>query len=206
MGKCALIVIDFINEMVHPDGKLAAKGTTSTISASGFWGQSSTPGYAAFIQEKGTFARLNEEIAIFANLAFPVIFVGLGFAEDWADQPKSSPVFYNAHQLGILQRDTWSTALHDDVEKPAESYFLSKQRISPFYGTFLEGLLRSQGVERVLLAGVATDFAVEAAARDAHDRDFQVDVVSAACAAASDEDHTRALLRMSKFANIRCMQ
>jgi nicotinamidase-related amidase len=43
---------------------------------------------------------------------------------------------------------------------------------------------------------------VQAAARDAHDRDFDVTVVSDACAAATDEDHATSLSVLSKIAKV----
>jgi nicotinamidase-related amidase len=49
-------------------------------------------------------------------------------------------------------------------------------------------VLRSHKVERLILAGVSTAWAVRATARDAHGRDYQVVVVEDACAAASEEE------------------
>jgi nicotinamidase-related amidase len=44
--------------------------------------------------------------------------------------------------------------------------------------------------------------AVEAAARDAHDRDFRVVIVDDACIAANDDDHIASLKTARKFADV----
>ena len=58
------------------------------------------------------------------------------------------------------------------------------------------------GVTEVFLAGVATDMVVESTARDAHDRDFKVNVIADCCIAANDEDQQRSLTNMEKLATI----
>jgi biuret amidohydrolase len=50
-----------------------------------------------------------------------------------------------------------------------------------------------------VLAGVATDVAVESTARAASDLGYRTIVVSDACIADSDEAHTRALDRLQKW-------
>ena len=45
----------------------------------------------------------------------------------------------------------------------------------------------------ILLAGCATDLAINSTARDAHDRDYIVKVLSSCCIAANNEDHNSSL-------------
>ena len=77
-----------------------------------------------------------------------------------------------------------------------------KPRVSAFYGTDLEPLLRANKVERLALAGVSTAWAVQATARDAHDRDYQVVIVEDACAAASEEEHQASMKLLSQIAKV----
>jgi nicotinamidase-related amidase len=58
------------------------------------------------------------------------------------------------------------------------------------------------GVEELFLIGVATDMVVESTAREAHDRDFVVTIISDCCIAANDEDHQRSLENMKKLSTI----
>ncbi len=180
----ALLVIDFINEIVDVKGKLAGKG------------------YATFVQKAATFESLNKAIGFFRDSNNPVIFVRLGFDASYANQPKTSPVFGKANQFGILKSGEWSTQFHASIDYRDSDVTIQKQRVSAFYGTSLESMLRNLGVSSLFIAGVATDLAVEATARDAHDRDFTVTVVADACAAASTEDHEKSLRFFSKIGSV----
>ena len=71
-----------------------------------------------------------------------------------------------------------------------------------FHGTALELILRTQGIGRLLLAGVATDMVVDSTAREAHDRDFAVVIAADCCIAASAEDQQRSLTTLQKIAQV----
>ena len=79
-------------------------------------------------------------------------------------------------------------------ELPPADYELDKPRFSAFHGTPLEVLLRSLGVDTVVLSGIVTHGGVEATARDAMIRDFSV-VILEDCVAAFDEELHLASLR-----------
>jgi biuret amidohydrolase len=68
-----------------------------------------------------------------------------------------------------------------------------KPRISAFYGTNLEAALRAQKIERLMIAGVSTAWAVQSTVRDAHDRDYQVVVAEDACAASSEVESQQSI-------------
>lgn len=181
----ALICIDFINEIVGESGKLAGKG------------------YYDFVSRHDTLNNLAAEQAAVRGSGGKVIHVHLGFSGDYSDHPGSSPLLGGARAAGILQVNTDSTTFAAEVSPKEGDIVIVKKRISAFFGTNLEQILRNLEVSNVLIAGVATDIAVESAARDAHDRDFQVEVVSSCCAAANDDDHSNALKTMQKFASVR---
>jgi ureidoacrylate peracid hydrolase len=183
--KRALLVIDFINEIVDKKGKLAAKG------------------YASYIAENDTFSHLNAAIKAFRAAGDLIVFVRLAFDPSYSNQPKSSPVFGKAHELKILADGSWSSEINDAVDyHKGDDTVVVKTRVSAFHGTGLADMLREQGVTDVYIAGVATDLAVEAAARSAHDLDFTVKVVADACAAANVTDHEKSLHVLPKFAGI----
>jgi ureidoacrylate peracid hydrolase len=57
----------------------------------------------------------------------------------------------------------------------------------------LERLLRSLGIDTILIAGTKTNICCEATARDGMMLDFKVVMVSDCCAALSDDEHRSAL-------------
>ncbi len=181
----ALICIDFINEIVGASGKLAGKG------------------YYDFVTRHNTLSNLAAEQVAVRAAGGKIIHVHLGFASDYSDHPGSSPLLGGAKAGGILQEETASTAFASEVAPQDGDIVLVKKRISAFFGTGLDQILKDLGVTKVLIAGVATDIAVESAARDAHDRDFEVEIVANCCAAANDADHEKALSTMKKFSAVR---
>lgn len=180
----ALITVDFINEIVHEKGKLAGKG------------------YAAFAARHATIKRASAALTAARARGFLVVHVRLGFCESYAALPTRSLLLGKARDFGALLLGSWGTELHEGLQVMGSDSIILKQRISPFYGTQLEPLLRAQEIKHVYIAGVATDLAVQSAARDAHDRDFAVTVLSDCCAAATDEDHIGSLAIASKFARV----
>jgi nicotinamidase-related amidase len=180
----ALLLIDFINEIVHPDGKIAGKG------------------YADFDARHGSLDRVGALLRHARRAEMAVIHVGVAFSADYREQPEASPVFGGAKRFGVLQRDTWATDFHVKATPLASEAALVKHRVSAFFGTPLELLLRTYGVRNLFIAGCATDMAVQTATRDAHDRDFACHVLGDCCIAANDDDHEQTLRMLVKVARI----
>ena len=183
MGK-VLLCIDFINDIVAPDGKLSGKG------------------YAEFCERHRTLERVSAVQDRCRRAGIPVLHVRVGFSPTYIEQPKASPLFGKADQFQALQLGQPGTEFHPRVAPLENERVVTKHRVSAFFATELELLLRMLRTDELLIAGVATDLAVEAAARDAHDRDFSVTVLSDCCAAASDADHDKSLRTLAKIAQI----
>ncbi len=79
------------------------------------------------------------------------------------------------------------------LEPRAEDYIVLKPKHSGFYATPLDLLLRHLGVERLLLAGVATDQCVLYTAADAKMHDYDVVVARDCVASQNAERHEQAL-------------
>ena len=133
------------------------------------------------------------------------------YTQDW--HPPSTPHF--ARDGGIWPvhcvADTWGAQLHPGlrVEGPVvrkgqhgEDGYSGFTMRDPLSGrtepTELEGLLRAAGVERLVVAGLATDYCVEATVLDARALGFEVTVLTSAIRAVDlvEGDGARALARM----------
>ena len=75
----------------------------------------------------------------------------------------------------------------------AEDVIISKSRFSAFARTGLAELLRGQGIDTVVLAGLTTECCIQASAWAAFEFDFRVVLASDACAAYEDNLHRHAL-------------
>ena len=83
------------------------------------------------------------------------------------------------------------TKLWKDLEVGDSDLRVTKNRYSAFTtgASRLERILRSLGIENLILAGTKTNVCVESTGRDAMALDFKVVLVSDACAASSDREH-----------------
>jgi len=182
--KKGLICIDFINEIVHPDGKLSGKG------------------YVNFAQENNSISNIQKLISDYREGDNKVIHVRVSFKEDYSNQPKNSPLFWKAHEFWVLQENTWSTEFLEELQPEVNEKIVTKRRVSAFFDTGLHEYLQSQSIIDIMIIWVATDLAVESAVRDAHDRDYNATVASDCCIAGNMEDHEKSLNVMSKIAKV----
>jgi len=84
----------------------------------------------------------------------------------------------------------------DELRPAAEDYVVVKRRSSAFHNTDLDLLLRTRGIDTLILAGVVTNGCVENTARDARQRDYHVLVLSDCCASIMPEAHDYAMNRV----------
>ncbi|ONH57831.1 hypothetical protein CcI49_25670 [Frankia sp. CcI49] len=183
-GTAALLVMDMINDVIHPAGQYAHHG------------------YAAQVEQRGVLDRTVEAIERFRAAELPVIYVVVGFSADYSEWPERSPVFAEARPAEKLRLGTWATEIHDRLPRAAGEPVIVKHRISPFYGTELALRLRTWGVDKLMLSGVSTDLVVLSTAREAHDRDFDVEVLADATASLSQELHEAALTLIARTATV----
>ncbi|OHX12426.1 isochorismatase family cysteine hydrolase [Chromobacterium sphagni] len=180
--KTALLTLDYIIDIMHPQGKTARCAGHAT--------------------ERGVIAVANQAIALARRQQWPVIHVKVGFSPNYAEMPQGSPIFSRARELQALNLEDAGTAFHPDLDVRPQDAIVVKHRISPFYATGLEAVLRAQRIERLVVAGVSSTWAVQAAARDAHDRDYRVLVLEPACAAANEEEHQMSMKQLAAIAGI----
>ena len=77
-------------------------------------------------------------------------------------------------QEGIINRGLKSSALHKGLVVDPCDILLEKPRFGAFHGTDLELILRSRGIDTIIVTGIATNVCCETTAREAAVRDFRV--------------------------------
>lgn len=75
---------------------------------------------------------------------------------------------------GMINRGSQTAALHKDLVVDPRDVVLEKPRFGAFHGTDLELILRSNGIDSVIIGGIATNVCCETTAREATARDFHV--------------------------------
>jgi ureidoacrylate peracid hydrolase len=71
-----------------------------------------------------------------------------------------------------LIRGTWDYAIVDELAPQPGDYVVPKTRLSGFFETNLDSILRGTDIRTLIFVGVATNICVEATIRDALYRDF----------------------------------
>lgn len=180
--KTAFLVLDLQNDLVHNDGP----------NGKGPLGEQ--------VRSRNIIANTNAVIAKARAASAPVIFVRVGFSPDYRECSNNSPMFSGVRKAGLLKLGGWGTEIHPDLDKQEADNLVTKHRVSPFYGTSLEVLLRANGIERLVLSGVSTAAVVQACTRDGHDRDYACVVVEDCCAAANAKEHDDSIAVLARFA------
>ncbi len=126
-------------------------------------------------------------IAAARNAEIPIIYLKMGYQPDLSDlgasdsvnrarhmrlkvgEPVRAP---NGRESRILVRDTWNTAILDELKPGANDLTLWKTRFSGFYQTSLHEELQQRGCRHLLFTGCTTSICVESTARDAMFRDY----------------------------------
>lgn len=184
MKKTLVLIADFINEIVDARGVSGAHN-------------------AKRIETMDTMEKANEVIQWARSKGILVAHVTVGFAKNYATCPKDSLLFGKAPKYGVFKLGTWSTEFHEKMDVQPQDHVIVKHRVSAFYNTDLETLLRANKIERIVICGVSTTYVVENTTREAHDRDYEVTIISDGCNAATEESHQASLEALSKLAYIK---
>jgi biuret amidohydrolase len=75
---------------------------------------------------------------------------------------------------GIIHQGQESAKLHPKLDVQDGDIILEKPRFGAFYNTDLECILRSSGIDTVMITGICTNVCCETTAREANMRDFKV--------------------------------
>lgn len=120
-------------------------------------------------------------------------------------------LFYNHVVSGDLRERTLESnspenqAVYNELVTDPADITIIKNRYSALTAgsSSLERVLRSRGIDTVLIAGTKTNICCESTARDAMMMDFKVTLLSDCCAALSDQEHVAAMENIiQQFGNV----
>ena len=180
--RSAIITLDLINEICHIKGKLAQ--------------------YVDRIEARHIITNVNQLTQWGRKREHLIGHVRVGFRADHKEVSSVSPLFSGAKANNALVLDSWGGAFCESLNRELTDVSIIKHRVSAFYGTELDLMLRANRIERLILCGVSTNNAVELTAREAHDRDYHVTVVTDACETNTDEEQKASLHFLSRIAQL----
>ncbi|MCZ2899554.1 cysteine hydrolase [Burkholderia thailandensis] len=125
-------------------------------------------------------------IAAARRAGVPVIHVAVAFRSGHPEISARNRLFSALKRTGWLERGAPGTAIHAALAPADGEPVVIKHRVSAFSGSDLDMLLRSNGIESLMLAGITTSGVVLSTVRHAFDLDYDLTVVKDCCA---DADH-----------------
>lgn len=188
LRKTAILVIDMQNDFCHPDGWLAHIGVDVT------------PARAPIVPLQTLLPKLRA-----ANV--PVVWVNWGNRPDLLNISPGLLHVYNPTGDGVglgnplpkngapvLTLGSWAAAVVDELEQESNDIRVDKYRMSGFWDTALDSILRNLGKTTLLFAGVNIDQCVMATLQDANFLGYDCILVKDCAATTSPEYCLKATL------------
>lgn len=184
--RTAIVVIDMQNDFC------AATGWVDHLGAD-------------FTPDRAPIAPLRRLLPPLRAAGVPVIWVNWGNRPDLANMPPNQIHLYKptgtgiglgdplpGHGAKVLEKDSWAAAVVDELAPEPSDIRVDKYRISGFWDTPLDSILRNLGIRTLLFAGVNTDQCVLHSLTDANFLGYGCILVEDCCATTSPDFCTEA--------------
>ncbi|GAB4151681.1 MAG: peroxyureidoacrylate/ureidoacrylate amidohydrolase RutB [Cyanobacteria bacterium J069] len=181
LAKAAMLVIDMQNDFCHPDGWLAHIGVD-------------------VMPARSPIAPLQGLLPVLRSLEVPILWVNWGNRPDLLNISAGLRHVYNGSGDGVglgdrlpkngapvLQKDSWAAAVVDELEQLPQDIKVDKYRMSGFWDTPLDSILRNLGRTTLFFGGVNADQCVLATLQDANFLGYDCILVSDCTATTSPE-------------------
>lgn len=181
LAKAAILVIDMQNDFCHPDGWLAHIGVDVK-------------------EARKPIDPLNQLLPVLRAVDVPVFWVNWGNRPDLLNISAGLRHVYNPTGEGIglgdplpknnapvLTVGSWAAGVVDELQQLPEDIKVDKYRMSGFWDTALDSILRNLGKTTLFFAGVNADQCVMATLQDANFLGYDCILVSDCTATTSPE-------------------
>ncbi len=162
LNKSALIIIDMQNDFCHPDGWLSHIGVDVTPARSPI-----VP-----IQELLPALRQRGVSIVWANWGNRPDLLNISPATRHVYNPTGSGVGLGdplpKNQAPVLEKESWAAAVIDELKPLETDIKIDKYRMSGFWDTPLDSILRNLGKTTLFFAGVNADQCVMTTLQDAN--------------------------------------
>jgi len=145
---------------------------------------------ANFAQVRTELVNANKKAIEYARgQKIPVLFITVGFRQSASEARSNNKGFATAKErFAKADMNTFATVLPELGRRDDELWVL-KRGLSAFAGSDLEMVLRSFGIQHLVLTGISTNGVVLSTLREATDKDYKLTVLADCCADADEEVH-----------------
>jgi nicotinamidase-related amidase len=181
LERTALIVIDMQNDFCAKGGWVDHLG-------------------ADYSPDRAPIAPLQRVLPVVRGVGVPVVWVNWGNRPDLMNMPPNQIHLYKPAGQGIglgdplpgsgapvLQKDSWAAAVVDELTIESGDICVDKYRISGFWDTPLDSILKNLGCRSLLFAGVNTDQCVLHSLTDANFLGYGCIMITDCCATTSPQ-------------------
>lgn len=123
------------------------------------------------------------------NSSIKVIYVTIAFAQGYPEISPSNSTFSAAAKSNSFLTGSPEVEVHPAIAPIEGDIMVVKKRVSAFTGSSLEVILRSQGVGKLVLAGMSTGGVVLSTLCEAADKDYEIVVLRDLCVDPNEEVH-----------------
>lgn len=132
---------------------------------------------------------VGKAIATAREKKIPVIYVVVGFRQGMPEVSSNNQSFTaSKERFAKMNMEEFRKVIPDITPQEGE-ITVTKRRVSAFTGSDLEVVLRAQGIQHVILTGIATSGVVLSTTREAADKDYKITILSDCCADGDEEVH-----------------
>jgi nicotinamidase-related amidase len=195
LARSALIVVDMQNDFCGEDGWISSMGID----------------FAAARDLVGPINRVSEAIR---RERVPVVWVNWGVRPDRANLSPSTQHPFNPHGAGpglagprstgrrsynVLEKDGWGAELVEGLRPEPGDISVDKHRISGFWDTPLDSILRNLNVSTLIFGGINADHCVYATLMDANFHGYDTIMLEDCVATTSPDFCLQATLHNVRF-------
>lgn len=195
LARTALVIVDMQNDFCSKDGWIASLGID-------------------FAAGRALVDPINRAAAAMRACGAPVIWLNWGVRPDRANLSPGTQHPFNPNGQGpglagattfggrtykVLQQGEWGARLIDGLTREASDICVDKHRISGFYDTPLDSILKNHGISTVLFAGVNADHCVLGTLMDANFHGYDTIMLEDCVATTSPDFCMQATLHNVRF-------
>ncbi|MCI4323993.1 MAG: cysteine hydrolase [Thermoplasmata archaeon] len=133
--------------------------------------------------------RVAAAIAAARSVGVRIIYVQVLFRPGYPEVSPRNRSFSSLRDSRAFTEGDPDSAIHPAVAPQAGDVVVTKRRVGAFSGSDLDVVLRSGGLTKLVLTGIATSGVVLSTLRAAADLDFEIVVLSDGCADVDPEVH-----------------
>jgi nicotinamidase-related amidase len=178
--------------VAHRTAVLAVHWQTDVVAPEGVFGKT----FAQSVAAAGVIPRTAQLLDVARDVGAMVIYVNVQYWPDYVGHVRNNALFASVVQTkGFIRGTPGVQVIPQLAPKPGDA-IVEHSRISSFYGSDLLNILIGNGIETVIVTGVATNVAIDHTVRDAVQYGYRTILVEDCCCSSDPAHHEAALMTM----------